>query len=69
MSEALNQVRNICADSLAQRIRQMKLSIKSAEDRLKDMDYMQCAIRLEIAANQAQFDELTKNIFDAASRK
>ena len=57
--------KNIIIEELGQRIITMKNLISSAELCLQDEDYVQCAVRLEMAANQGKFDDFMMRIFEA----
>ena len=62
-------VNEVCCGALTQRIETMRALILAAETCLSDGDFLQCAVRLQCAAKEAQFDELLMNVFDAASDK
>ena len=47
------------------RIDQVEMCLKSAKECLKENDFLQCAVRLQIAAEQGQFSDLLMNIFDS----
>ena len=61
------KVNEICLEALAQRIETMRALILAAENCLGGGDFLQCAVRLQCAAKEAQFDELLMTVFDAAS--
>ena len=57
----------ILEDDLSARIERMQASIWSANACLDDNDFLQCAVRLQDAAKEAQFDDLIMNIYDSMS--
>ena len=55
--------------NLLDRITTMKKYLKLAEGCLADSDYLQCAVRLQKAAEQARFDEMLLSIYDSMGSK
>jgi hypothetical protein len=54
-------------EDLYARIGRMKKEIESAEGCLADRDFLQCAVRLQQAGSDANFDNLHLNIMDSMS--
>lgn len=54
-------------EDLNARIARMKKEIEGAEECLADRDYLQCAVRLQQAGSEANFDTLHMNIMDSMS--
>ncbi len=54
-------------EALNERIMLMKDQISSAETLLVNRDYLQCAVRLQCAAKEAEFDNLLMSVFDSMS--
>jgi len=43
------------------------MCLESAKDCLKDNDFLQCAVRLQMAAEQGRFSDFAMYIFDSLS--
>jgi hypothetical protein len=56
---------DVVRQELQSRISQAEMCLESAKDCLKEKDYLQCAVRLQMAAEQGQFSELLMNVFDS----
>lgn len=56
---------DVVKQELEARIGQVELCLKSAKDCLKENNFLQCAVRLQMAAEQGQFSELLMNVFDS----
>lgn len=54
-------------NDLDRRIKEMRKRISAAEQLLNQDNYIQCAVRLQLAAQEAQFDELLLAIYDSQS--
>ena len=59
--------KDICRANLEQRIKGMEKMIKAAKERLKEDDFLQCAVRLEKAAEEARFENTLLLVFDSMS--
>jgi hypothetical protein len=59
---------DVCENVLSERIANMKKYIKKAELLISAGDLMQGAVRLELAAKEAYFDQLMMSVFDSVSR-
>lgn len=59
----------ICENVLSERISNMKKYIKKAETLIVEGDLIQGAVRLELAAKEASFDQLMMSVFDSVSLK
>jgi hypothetical protein len=55
----------IVRQELQGRINQVHMLLASAKDCLTEKDYLQCAVRLQMAAGQGEFSELLMNVFDS----
>ena len=60
--------KDVCRTNLEQRIKSMEKMIKAAKERLREDDFLQCAVRLEKAADEARFDNMLILIFGSLSR-
>jgi hypothetical protein len=54
-------------EDLYARIGRMKKEIESAEGCLTNRDFLQCAVRMQSAGDEARFDNLHLNIMDSMS--
>ena len=61
----MNRTQKVCHDSLSDKIAKCRLILQTAENCLKDNDYLQCAAHLEEVGKEIHFDEFVMNIFDA----
>ena len=59
----------IASACLTERIAAMRDYIDKAQERLEYRDYLQAAVRLQKAAEQAHFGELVMRFFESASPK
>jgi len=58
---------DILYKDLLERIEKVKEEIKSAEGCLNDLNFLQCAVRLQKAGKETNFDTLHLNIMDSMS--
>ena len=54
-------------DELGNRIEAMKNFLVAAQECLDEKNYLQCAARLEMAAEQGKFPQFMMDIFDSES--
>lgn len=59
------ETKQVIHNDLSDRIERMQRDIETAKALLKRRNYLQCAVRLQKAAERAQFDTLTLNVFDS----
>ena len=57
----------VAVEELECRIHSMKHFIEEAQACLDDNDFLQCAVRLEMAASQGKFDDFMMQIFEAVT--
>lgn len=61
------ETKDICKKELEGRISQIEGLLKSAKSCLKEGDFFQCAVRLELIAEQGKFSDFLKDVFESQS--
>ena len=59
---------DLCKEELQKRIDAMLELLKAAQDCLDEKDYLQCAARLQLAAENGVFSEFQMSVFDSMSK-
>jgi hypothetical protein len=65
----MSKTQEIASKMLRERMAQAEIAWRSAEECLDSAEYLQCAVRLEMIAEQFRFDEFQKSILDSISEK